>query len=369
MGFPNEHLNEIFLFMDIANPRILGPHFRTISPECEWEVCFLKNYVKTHSSRKYIYNTKNDSRRSKPYIEYRPYKVKSMNEALKLLQGICTTTSGFGLDYIKKHYGKAVKLLIADIEKLKSNLFSEEKKYFGNYRLDNLIEALLLKCPSNVEQWILEEIDDFIVSKQPRINWASNVSSPKPYGKYLDSILQHSKKHKKLYKKIKKALISAYPDLQGQQITHVTYALLVNKIKDIDKLKDIISICNKNTDTFCLAILQYCNLDTRRWSIKQNTVKADLEKGLSIAKKPLLQKYFKKELFLIDGEREKVKDIDKEIKILKKNYQSAMQKRNIYVSILVLILGAAIIYPIWHYRDRVLIHKFFVVSDDKKLSK
>jgi hypothetical protein len=97
--------------------------------------------------------------------------VDNMEEAIKRVQGVSVETQRIGMEYIAERHAAAVQPLIAELNSLMPQVFSNKDIFFGEHRLGKLAEALLLKPTDDGREFVFSQIDAFPGRQSSVFGW------------------------------------------------------------------------------------------------------------------------------------------------------------------------------------------------------
>lgn len=218
---PNEKIGDEFIF---SNPFGHGPTFECVETDLKWEINYLI-----------------DSTR----------KVSTIDEALRLVEGISYKSNQDGIDYIEHHFSEAFDALVARMIALRRECQLDKDVYFGSYRLSNLVRALTTVPNERTKPILLQEVDSIQSVEYEKINVDDlRFNGSSPIGEYLRSILACTKKetfHKELIKSYRNALDNG----STSSNLYFVYALAFEHLEQLDTLE----INDKNRDTIVLGLL------------------------------------------------------------------------------------------------------------------
>lgn len=97
--------------------------------------------------------------------------IRSMEEAVRRVQGVSVETHKKGMEYIAEHHADAVKPLIREMNLLIPQVLSAEEVFYGEHRLANLAEALVIEPTDEVRAFVFSQIDAFPSQQASPFEW------------------------------------------------------------------------------------------------------------------------------------------------------------------------------------------------------
>jgi hypothetical protein len=151
--------------------------------------------------------------------------ITDLAEAIKRVQGISKVTKETGLAYLERNPEVASEALIAAIRELRTSFLKGEIKNFGDYRLSNLLEALMIAPTKESQEFLVQETENLLKGESKAVDLDPKRSFASERGEYLQAILVNIAIDKELQQKIRSSIFEKIPNLQDQKLVDVTYAL------------------------------------------------------------------------------------------------------------------------------------------------
>lgn len=190
--------------MIFLNPMNLGAKFPTHNIKSEFEIRFLED-----SSRK----------------------IQNIDEALHMIEGISRSSIRMGIDYLKDHYKQNRDILIGRIVKFRQEVTAEKEDYFVEFRIMNLVRALLSVDDSSNLNFLISEIDS-IHSQPTMINWGKAEYNGKTFqGNYFRAMIKYSDEENR--ENIIQKMLNIIQTDSTSSVVYAAYALSFNHFNRI----------------------------------------------------------------------------------------------------------------------------------------
>ncbi len=155
--------------------------------------------------------------------------VRSLEEAVKRVQGISRDSNLAGEKYLKEHPEKATDALLSAIRPLSKMLLAGEEVWWGNCRHKQLVLALPVETDQSARKFAREELDRLLKLKRPEFNW-KYVPREAPFvSQYVENLLALGKRKEPLFAHLREKLIETCSKEKGPVVHDALYALLKNK--------------------------------------------------------------------------------------------------------------------------------------------
>lgn len=212
--------------------------------------------------------------------------VKDANEAIKRVQGVSVITQDIGMEYLTNHYNEVAGPLVAELDTLMPAVFSCDEIFFGEHRLEKLLEALLSRESEQARNFAVSYVGKMATQEEKKIDWNLIPNNASSRGVFLRALLQHSRKHKDLANTLHQQLETQLPKLPEQALADAVYALVVTQTDTVPGLQRPLKGA-KSSDLIALGLYFAGNYESRWW--QHDKAYAFWDEALSLAKRKELK--------------------------------------------------------------------------------
>ena len=151
--------------------------------------------------------------------------IKTLDEAIRRVQGISNESVRFGVEYMQEHAEGATAALIKALEIQKKTAL-ERGDYWDCYRFRRLAEALFIQAHAEVKAYAMKQVDEFLAFDWQEADLKNLDTQPGKRATVLEIFLKACLPQAEVNLKLRDRLYDSYEKLKSAGQAEAVFALL-----------------------------------------------------------------------------------------------------------------------------------------------